>query len=157
MNKEEDIKEIPTGQKVKIGIYIIQEGEDEGTLKISPSQDIYVSYHNRALRRVREIIKAEGAERYNIDHLPDKDRDSSISLKRGNRRLDFVYYIGGRLHEAEVKTSKDLGTQQSARQITYFATHCKNFELWIPSNELINAREILQLLQIEHTTTLRTY
>lgn len=123
--------------------------------------DIKDSEHNQQVINYCSKLKASGF-RFNADAVPfDLDKDLSLNINR--KRLDILYINAQNERVGvEVKTYGDVGANHTAEQLKTYALAVvhKNLDKMIfvvPAEEEKNAREILQLLQIEYAISIETY
>lgn len=115
------------------------------------------SAHDRALLNVVIQLYRAGAQQINADHLTLPFFDEGLDLPRGNRRLDFVYYHDGKLHECELLTSREVGMDRTWAQVRDFLPWCNSLEVWLPKSEEVNAHEILTMLGLFDKLKVITY
>jgi len=119
--------------------------------------DIHTSTHHKALMYYYQKLLRRGITQINIAHLRLPGLDKTLDLKRGNAILDLAYTHRGRLYEVELKTSKELGEEDSAQQIEELARHCTNLVLAVPMAATQEAWTILTILKLTKDITLDAY
>ncbi|MBA7563867.1 hypothetical protein ES708_05528 [subsurface metagenome] len=119
--------------------------------------DVRQSRHNVALfGYVQQLIKG-GVTRFNTDHLRIVGRDRSLSLTRGKAKLDLVYYRRGKVYECELKTSREIGLDVTAIQLTELCRHVDDLTLLVPRGRLEEADTIAKLINLRHQITIEAY
>ncbi|GAH22324.1 unnamed protein product, partial [marine sediment metagenome] len=94
--------------------------------------DIRQSRHNTALFGYLQQLLKKGVTQFNTDHLNLAGRDISLSLTRGKAKLDLVYVRKGKTYDCELKTSREIGLDLTAQQITEFVKWCDPLILLVP-------------------------
>lgn len=137
-----------------------------GTLTISQGgrhiafdlySDVRQSRHNAALFSYLQQLRKQGITRWNTDHIKVVGRDRLLPLTRGKAKLDLVYYWRGKLFECELKTSREIGLDVTARQLTELAKHCENLVLLVPTGCLDEAATITHMINLDHQLTISPY
>lgn len=126
--------------------------DDGKHIEIDLADGVKVLRHQKYLRAYVEKLYQSGIKKINADQIKLPYLDKSISLLRGNRRLDLVYYKNGRLMECEFKTKRECGLDITYNQIKEQKRHCQNFILLVPSSELIYVQDTIRLLKIKGIT-----
>ncbi|MBA7572285.1 hypothetical protein ES708_14064 [subsurface metagenome] len=119
--------------------------------------DIKQSRHNTALFTYVQQLKSQGISRFNTDHLNIPGRDKTMSLVRGKARLDLIYEQGGKTYECELKTSREIGLDVTARQLTELVKWCDRLTLLVPRGCLEEAATILNMINLDHQITIAPY
>lgn len=119
--------------------------------------DIKQSRHNTALFTYVQQIKRQGVTRFNTDHLVIPGRDRTLPLVRGKARLDLVYEFRGKTYECELKTSREIGLDITARQITELVKWCDHLTLLVPRGLLEEAATILNMINLDRQVTITPY
>lgn len=111
---------------------------------------VKASEHHTQLQRYVEKLHQSGVENINADHisLPYLNRD--ISLYRGKRKLDCVYYKDGIIYECELKTPYEVGLTRTYEQLSDLLKHCQNLVLVTSQTAVENAKENLKLFKLEN-------
>ncbi len=110
---------------------------------------VKASEHHTQLHRFVEKLHDSGVEHINADHISLPYLDVSISLWRGKRKLDCVYYKDGRIHECELKTPYEVGLTRTYEQLAEQLKHCENLILVTSRTAVENANENLKLFKLE--------
>ncbi len=110
---------------------------------------VKASEHHTQLHRFVEKLHDSGVEHINADHISLPYLDDSISLWRGKRKLDCVYYKDGRIHECELKTPYEVGLTRTYEQLAEQLKHCENLILVTSRTAVENAKENLKLFKLE--------
>lgn len=128
--------------------------------------DIKSSLHNRLVTEYCRKLYLRGL-RFNADDVPfPVDAELRLSVKSGagnKRRFDIVYMdeknerVG-----VEIKTKGDVGPNHTAEQLKAYGKavidkHLDRVIFVVPSEEEANARQILQLLNLESVISIETY
>ena len=119
--------------------------------------DIRQSRHNTALFVYVQQLKNQGVTRFNTDHLNIPGRDRTLSLVRGKAKLDLVYEHRSKTYECELKTSREIGLDVTARQLTEFVKWCDRLTLLVPRGCLEEAATILNMINLDHLVTIQPY
>lgn len=119
--------------------------------------DIRQSQHEIALFAYLQKLKKMGVTQYNTDHIRVIGRDRTLSLTRGKTKLDLVYMWRGKIHECELKTSREIGLDRTAQQLMEMAKHSENLILLVPRGCLEEAATILAMINLDHHVTIAPY
>lgn len=119
--------------------------------------DIHQSRHNTALFAYLQQLKKQGVIRYNTDHLNIVGRDRTLGLKRGKAKLDLVYEFRGKTYECELKTSREIGLDLTATQLTEFAKHCERLIVLVPRGCIEEMATILHMINLDHRIAVQPY
>jgi hypothetical protein len=119
--------------------------------------DIRQSRHNTALFTYVQELRKRGVTRFNTDHLNLAGRDRTLALTRGKAKLDLVYEEKGKIRECELKTSREIGLDTTAQQLTEFARHCEHLWLLVPRGCLEDAAQVVNLLNLTHKVSIAPY
>jgi len=119
--------------------------------------DIRQSRHNTALFAYVQQLLKKGVTQFNTDHLNLAGRDRSLSLTRGKAKLDLVYAHRGRTYDCELKTSREIGLDITAQQLTEFVKWCNSLILLVPRGCLEEAHTILTMINLDHRVTIEAY
>jgi hypothetical protein len=119
--------------------------------------DIRQSIHHKALFSYYNQLVARNILQINLDHLDIKGLDKSLDLRRGNKVLDCVYVERGQLHEIELKTHREIGLEQTARQLKEFVKTCTNLTIVVPRTDLVNMQNVLIAIGISEKVKVDTY
>jgi hypothetical protein len=126
--------------------------EDGKEIVIKLNDGVKISRHQNQLRAYVEKLYQQGIKRINADQITLPYLDKSLSLIRGNRRLDLVYYKDGRIYECEFKTRRECGEDRIYNQIRDMKKHCQNFILLVPQSELIFVTDTIRNRKIKGVT-----
>jgi len=137
------------------GTVTISDGRRKVTFELY--SDIRQSRHNTALFAYLEQLKKQGVTRYNTDHLNLAGRDRSLSLARGKAKLDLVYQKNGKIYECELKTSREIGLDLTARQLTEFSQHCERLIVLVPRGCLEEMATILHMINLYTRIAIQPY
>ena len=127
-------------------VYIENKGR---RIVIELKSGVKASEHHTQLHRFVEKLHDSGVEHINADHISLPYLDDSISLWRGKRKLDCVYYKDGRIHECELKTPYEVGLTRTYEQLAEQLKHCENLILVTSRTAVENAKENLKLFKLE--------
>lgn len=119
--------------------------------------DVRESIHHKALFSYYQTLTRKGINQLNVDHLDLPNLDRSLSLKRGRAVIDLVYLHKGILHEVELKTHREVGLDQTAKQLKELSSHCQNLIEVVPRRDMENALTILHMLNLDKKITVDTY
>lgn len=119
--------------------------------------DIRQSRHNQALFTYLQQLKKQGVTRYNLDHLNLAGRDRSLSLTRGKAKLDLVYIQSGKIKECELKTSREIGLDLTARQLDELVKYCEHLIVLVPRGCLEEMSTILHMINLDHQIAIQPY
>jgi len=137
-----------------------------GTVTISDSgrrvtfelySDIRQSRHNQALFTYVNQLLQRGVTAFNVDHIPIEGRDRSLNLTRGKAKLDLVYRKDGKLYECELKTSREVGLDLTARQLIEMAKYCENLIALVPRGCMEDMKTILRMINLDHKVSVSPY
>jgi len=137
------------------GTVTISDGGRKVTFELY--SDIRQSRHNTALFAYLQQLKKQGVTRYNTDHLNLAGRDKSLSLTRGKAKLDLVYEQRGKIYECELKTSREIGLDLTARQLMEFAKYCERLIVLVPRGCIEEMATILHMINLDHRITIAPY
>jgi len=128
------------------GVVTVSDGGRTVTYQLYP--DVRQSKHNVALFAYVQELRKRGITRFNTDHLNLTGRDRTLALTRGKAKLDLVYEDKGRIYECELKTSREIGLDVTAQQLTEFAKQCEHLWLLVPQGCLEEAATIVNMINI---------
>ena len=137
------------------GTVIISDGGRKVAFELY--SDIRQSRHNQALFIYIEQLLKSGVTQFNVDHLTLAGADRRLSLQRGSARLDLVYIKNGKTHECELKTSREVGLDLTARQLKELAKYCENLILLVPRGCMEDAKTICTMINLDQKITVRPY
>jgi len=137
------------------GNLTIQNGGRKITFQIY--DDIRQSEHNIALYNYIQQLKRKGVHKFNNDHISIPGANRTYHLYRGNSRLDLVYYFNGQIHEVELKTSVQLGTDRTHKQLVDLSKHCQNLILVVKRQDMEEARTILNMVNLATIVKVDSY
>ena len=137
------------------GVVTVSEGGRKLTYELYP--DVRQSKHNTALFSYVQELRKRGVVRFNTDHLNLIGRDRTLALARGKAKLDLVYEDKGKIYECELKTSREIGLDVTAQQLTEMVKHCELLRLLVPRGCLEEAANIVSLLNIGHKVNIIPY
>ena len=127
-------------------VYIENKGR---RIVIELKSGVKASEHHTQLHRFVEKLHDSGVEHINADHISLPYLNQTISLWRGKRKLDCVYYKDGRIHECELKTPYEVGLTRTYEQLAEQLKHCENLILVTSRTAVENAKENLKLFKLE--------
>lgn len=137
------------------GTLVISQGGRQ--ISFNLYSDVRQSRHNVALfSYVQRLIKG-GVTRFNTDHLKMVGRDKTLSLARGKAKLDLVYFKRGKVYECELKTSREIGLDVTAIQLSELCRHVDDLTLLVPRGRLEEADAICKLINLRHQITIEPY
>lgn len=119
--------------------------------------DIRHSEHNIALYNYIQQLKRKGVNKFNNDHIAIPGANRSYNLARGRAKLDAVYYHQGKIHELELKTSQQLGTERTHKQLQEMVKHCTNLILVVRREDHEEASTILNMVGLATQVKVDTY
>ncbi len=137
------------------GTVTISQGGRRITYDLHPG--IKQSRHNVALFSYVERLIKSGVTRLNTSHIRVRGRDKTLSLTRGKSRLDLVYHRNGKVYECELKTSREIGLDVTAIQLTELCRHVDDLTLLVPKGCLEEADTICKLINLRHKITIEAY
>lgn len=137
------------------GVVTVSEGGRKVTFELY--SDIRQSIHNTALFTYIQELRKRGVTRFNISHLNLAGRDRTLALVRGKAKLDLVYELKGKLYECELKTSREIGLDITAQQLSEFAKYCENLWLLVPRGCLEEAATITKMINLDHRISIAPY
>ncbi|MBA7690157.1 hypothetical protein ES703_98681 [subsurface metagenome] len=137
------------------GTVTISDGGRKVTFELY--SDIRQSRHNQALFAYLQQLIKQGITRYNTDHLNLAGRDKSLSLARGKSRLDLVYIQRGKTYECELKTSREIGLDVTARQLEEMVKYCERLIVLVPRGCLEEMATILTMINLDHQVAVQPY
>lgn len=137
------------------GTVTISDGGRKVTFELY--SDIRQSRHNTALFAYLEQLRKKGVTHYNTDHLNLVGRDKTLSLTRGKAKLDLVYLDQGKLFECELKTSREIGLDLTARQLIEFTKHCEHLIVLVPRGCIEEMKTILTMINLNHRIAIQPY
>lgn len=130
--------------------------EDGKHIEIDIADGVKVLRHQTHLKAYVEKLWQSGITKLNADQISLPYLDKSINLKRGDKRLDLVYYKNGRIHECEFKTHRECGLDITYSQVKGQKKYCENFILLVPSEDLIYVQDMINTLRL-HGVTVTPY
>ncbi len=71
--------------------------------------------------------------------------------------LDLVYVRKGRTYDCELKTSREVGLDLTAQQITEFVKWCDPLILLVPRGSIEEAHTILTMINLDHRVIIEAY
>ena len=119
--------------------------------------DIRQSKHNTALFAYIQQLRKQGITQFNTDHLNLTGRDKTLALTRGKAKLDLVYAHRGKTYECELKTSREIGLDITAQQLTELVKYCENLVLLVPRGCIEEAHLVLNIINLDHMVTIQPY
>jgi len=119
--------------------------------------DIRQSEHNIALYNYVQQLKRTGVTKFNNDHIAIPGANPGYNLTRGKARLDLVYYHQGKIHEVELKTTQQIGTERTHMQLVELAKHSSNLILAVRRQDTEEARTILNIINLDHQVKVDSY
>lgn len=127
------------------------------TISFELYDDIRHSEHNIALYNYIQQLKRKGITKFNNDHIAIPGANRSYNLARGKAKLDAVYYHQGRIHELELKTSQQLGTDRTRKQLEELVKFCTNLILVVKREDHEEASTILTMVGLATQVKVDTY
>lgn len=127
------------------------------TITFNLYDDIRHSEHNIAIFNYVQQLKRRGVTKFNNDHIDIPGANRSYNLVRGRARLDVVYYLDGHIHEVELKTPPQLGTERTHKQLQELNKHCSNLILAVKTGDQEEAATILSMINLDTTVRVDTY
>jgi len=137
------------------GTVIISDGGRKVAFELY--SDIRQSRHNQALFTYIHQLQKDGVTLFNTDHLAMAGRDKRLSLNRGKARLDLVYVHRGKTYECELKTSREVGLDITAQQLTELAKHCESLIVLVPRGCTEEMSTILHMINLAHKIAIAPY
>ncbi|MBA7587276.1 hypothetical protein ES708_29301 [subsurface metagenome] len=137
------------------GTVIISDGGRKVAFELY--SDIRQSRHNQALFTYIQQLLKQGVTQYNVDHIALAGSDRRLSLQRGTARLDLVYTWQGTTYECELKTSREVGLDLTARQLKELAKYCEHLVLLVPRGCIEEARTIVTMINLDQNISIRPY
>lgn len=119
--------------------------------------DIRHSEHNIALYNYIQQLKRKGITNFNNDHIAIPGANRTYNLVRGKARLDALYYHQGRIHELELKTPLQLGSDRTHKQLLELAKYCTNLILVVRREDQEEAATILNIVDLATKIKVDTY
>lgn len=119
--------------------------------------DIRQSEHNVALYNYVQQLKRNGITKFNNDHIAIPGANRSYNLIRGRARLDLVYYNQARIYEVELKTSQQIGSDRTHKQLVELDKHCHNLILVVKRQDMEEAKTILNMIHLATRVKVDTY
>jgi len=119
--------------------------------------DIRQSEHNIALYNYVQQLKRNGITKFNNDHISIPGANRTYNLARGRARLDLVYYHQAKIYEVELKTSQQIGSDRTHRQLIELDKHCHNLILVVKRQEMEEARTILNMIGLATRVKVDSY
>jgi hypothetical protein len=114
-------------------------------IEIDIDENVKLLRHQKHLKAYCQKLYEHGVTKINADQIKLPYLDKKIDLFRGNRRLDLVYYLNGRIHECEFKTKRECGLDNTYNQIKEQIQYCDNFILLVPQSELTYVQDTIRL------------
>ena len=137
------------------GTVIISDGGRKVAFELY--SDIRQSRHNTALFTYIQQLQKRGMTQFNTDHISIAGRDRRYSLARGKAKLDLVYVSNGTTHECELKTSREIGLDITAQQLTELAKHCEHLIVLVPRGCIDEMKTILEMINLATFITITPY
>ncbi len=137
------------------GIVTISDGGRKITFELY--SDVRQSRHNTALFTYVQYLLKSGLTRFNTDHLSIPGRDKTLSLTRGKAKLDLVYVKNGKLHECELKTSREIGLDITAIQLKELAKYCEQLAVLVPRGCMEEMSTLLNMINLARLITIQPY
>jgi len=137
------------------GTVIISDGGRKVAFELY--SDIRQSRHNQALFTYLQHLKKQGVTQFNLDHLAIAGSDRRLSLIRGKAKLDLVYVYQGKTYECELKTSREVGLDLTAQQLTELAKHCEHLVVLVPRGCTEDMTTILNMINLTHRIAVQPY
>lgn len=106
------------------------------------------SDHTNALVLFVQKLRDSGINKMNCDHVPFDFLDRGIDLRRGDRRLDVVYYKDGRMYECELKSPREVGLNRTWEQVKDMAKLCDTLTFVTATSQVEKAKEYINLFKL---------
>jgi len=119
--------------------------------------DIRQSEHNVALYNYVQQLKRNGITKFNNDHITIAGANRTYNLTRGRGRLDLVYYHQARIFEVELKTSQQIGSERTHKQLVELDKHCHNLILVVKRQDMEEASTILHMINLDTRVKVDSY
>jgi len=119
--------------------------------------DIRQSEHNVALYNYVQQLKRNGIAKFNNDHIIIAGANRTYNLVRGRARLDLVYYHQAKIYEVELKTTQQIGSDRTHKQLVELDKHCHNLILVVKRQDMEEARTILNMINLDTRVKVDTY
>lgn len=116
-------------------------------IELDMNENVKRSYHHDALKRYVAWLYNQGVERINADHVGYNFLDRTIDLRRGDRRLDIVYYKSKIMYECELKGPKEVGLSRTWEQVDDMARKCQTLTLLVPRDKIEFAKTCLETIK----------
>jgi len=127
------------------------------TITFELYSDIHQSRHNAALFAYLQQLTKQGVTSFNASHLHLSGRDRSLSLTRGKAKLDLVYVKDGKTYECELKTSREIGLDLTAQQLTELSKYCERLVVLVPRGCIEEMRTILTMINLDQRIAIQPY
>jgi len=127
------------------------------TISFHIFDDIRQSEHNIALYNYVQQLKRNGITKFNNDHITIAGANRSYNLARGRAKLDLVYYHQARIFEVELKTTQQIGSERTHKQLVELDKHCHNLILVVKRQDTEEARTILNMINLDTRVKVDTY
>lgn len=137
------------------GVVTISDGGRKITFELY--SDVRQSRHNTALFTYVQHLLKNGLIRFNTDHLNIPGRDKTLSLTRGKAKLDLAYVKNGKLHECELKTSREIGLDITAIQLKELSKYCEQLIVLVPRGCIEEMSTILNMINLTRLITIQPY
>jgi len=119
--------------------------------------DIRQSEHNIALYNYVQQLKRTGITKFNNDHISIAGANRTYNLTRGRARLDLVYYRQGKIFEVELKTSQQIGSERTHKQLVELDKYCHNLILVVKRQDTEEAATILNMINLATRVKVDSY
>jgi len=127
------------------------------TITFTLYDDIRHSEHNIALYNYIQQLNRKGITKFNNDHIAIPGANRTYNLVRGKARLDAVYYHQGKIHEVELKTPQQLGSERTHKQLVELAKYCSNLTLVVKREDQEEAATIVNMVGLATQIKVDTY
>ena len=149
MSEENELFRGDVALSTPYGVVYIRNQGREVTFKIYDG--ISQSEHNKRLFNYVKHLRDQGVERINCDHVYYEWLDRTLKLRRGSRILDIVYMKGSKLYECELKTSREIWLDHTAKQLREFERYCENLILLVPRQDMETTQQLLKSINLLKT------
>lgn len=124
---------------------------------IELNEGVSASRHNMMLLRYVKQIYKKGVDRINADHITLPFLDRSISVWRGKRKVDVVYFKNGIKYDCEIKTEREVGSDRTYKQLAELAKNCENLTLVVPQSAVENAKKNLHIFKLDSAIKIEAF
>lgn len=145
------------GYQVPTPYGIVTVTQDGRLITFALWQDVRQSVHHRALFSYYQELLKRKVKVLNVDHLDLPGMDLRYDLDRGKARLDLVYESNATIHEVELKTHREVGLEQTAKQLRELVKYCTDLIIVVPRADVEEMRTILTIIGVDGHAKVDTY